>query len=901
MVTRAFHKTRIRPPRHGKVVDLIRLREVRAGCMVFQSPPGSARRQRDYLAVVQVNPCNLPLLSQGEQEAVFEGFRSWLNTLSYKEKGLSIHVRTRRYDITPYLERLLQAMENHISAHYRAMAEEHRRFVAHLASQHALLQREFFVRIPLSIHRNDPRYKQLSEEEAFDQVRADLGRKVREVMTGMSRAGLTTERLDSQDLVQYYLSCLHTKQAEEYALPRSLLYALDFPPKAQFPEPATPQPDLVAVAPEISTNEYETDLEADRLEGSRAQRRHITRRWVWHTGPQMTRFRKQQTKRSRREPSAQASHAPELMSLPELLAPASVEHTPYYTTVHHTVGDEYVRARAVIGYPAYAYPGWFSELLNLDEPDIDIVAYIDTIDPAAYVRALSRNLSGYRATQILEQRHGKTEDPYIAAARGEVEALREKLVQKTEHVHTFSLYLYSRAGDRQTLKTRDMKLASHLKALELQSVPLQFEHLPALLSLLDGRDLLHRERKLDTSTVVTAFPFVSSNLSTEPGTLVGLSPGGGLVIIDPTSPLLENGQEAVFARSGSGKSYHRKIDLSRSLLVGFEAVVLDPDREEYLPLCEQFGGSYIRLSPGNLHLNPFDLSAIANSERNALEEKIQSLLVLFDLLMAEKSVGVLSQSEKGYLAQLVTRAYAAHGIVLHPSSHTNLPPNMQELYDLIQADGDPFRLGDRLFRYLSSFPARTEVDLENPLTVFSLMALPEELQPVALYLVTEFVWAQARREHIPRPRLLVIDEAWMLMAFPEGGLFLAGISRRARKYNLHLKLATQNVEDFLNSEAGRTILLNASQKFVMKQDASTIDAVVQAFKLSEEERKFLLGADKGEGLYFCRASHVPLRVVASEVEHCLANTDPQTLRRQKQVHQLQAKAVHGPYHERGQL
>ena len=212
--------------------------------------------------------------------------------------------------------------------------------------------------------------------------------------------------------------------------------------------------------------------------------------------------------------------------------------------------------------------------------------------------------------------------------------------------------------------------------------------------------------------------------------------------------------------------------LFRSLLTGFQAIVIDPDREEYYPVCQKFGGSYIRLVPGNLAINPFDLERIQQSERNALEEKLQSLLVLFDLLLADKIPGVLSQREKGLLNRLMTQAYADCGVTADPATHGKEPPNMQMVYDLLIQSGNEFGLADRLLRYLPSFPVRTEVDLNNPLTVFSIQNLPEELQPVGLYIVTEFVWSQARKDRVPVPRMLLIDEAWVLMAFPEGGRFL---------------------------------------------------------------------------------------------------------------------------------
>ena len=216
---------------------------------------------------------------------------------------------------------------------------------------------------------------------------------------------------------------------------------------------------------------------------------------------------------------------------------------------------------------------------------------------------------------------------------------------------------------------------------------------------------------------------------------------------------------------------------------------------------------------------------------------------------------------------------------------------MHDLHTMIvsgECGKDSSELGDRLARHLNAFPQASQVDLSNRLVVFNIRDLSDELKPVGLFLITDYVWKKVRSEKFPKRRLLVIDEAWILLAFPEGGKFLAGLSRRARKYNLFLRVTTQNVEDFLGSDAGRTILVNASLKFLMKQDATTIDAVEQAFKLSEGERKYLLSCNRGEGLYFCGLSHVPLRVVASELEHELATTNQQELQeRERQRLQLE--------------
>lgn len=862
----------------GNILNLLHIREVRNDCLILRAAQAPKIR-REYMAVLKVEPINFPLMAHDEQETIIEGFRAYLASLTPQDHAISIHARIRPYDIGPYMDELAQTAQTHPLHQYRDMARSHQAFVQRLAASRSLLKREFFVRVTVVVNVKSRQYKRLTETEVFDQARAELARTVNDVMAGLSRAGIMSSRLYSEQLVNYYLSCIHSTFAEDYGLPGNVLATLDYPVQA-----------LVPYTPSLADGSDPSDGEApsedsagDTLAGERGGQQ---RQWVWQSSAQI---RSKQAngllgRRLRRGAhnddllSAGDDGVPDLVSLPELVQPASIESTPHYIRVHHNT-DEYIRGRAVIGYPAYVVPGWFDQMLALDEPYVDIILFVETLDSARYVRSLSRKLTGYNATSALDERHGKTEDPYIAAARNDVEEVRNKLVAKTELVHAFSLYVLSRAESKQTLRERDKKVANLLKSLELQSVALQYEHLQAWLSCVDARDILHRVRKLDTSTVACAMPFCSSNLSTEPGALIGLTPSGGLVIIDPTSNQLENGHLLTFAKSGSGKSFSEKMWLMRQLLMGMDGVVIDPDNE-FQRICEQFGGTNIRLSPGSLQINPFDLGRFPQSDFNPLEEKLQSLLTLFDLLLAEKDPGVLPQREKSYLHKMVMRAYANRGITRDPTTHEQEPPNMREVYALLTEDGDPFQLADRLLRSIDMFPERTAVELKNQLVVFNLQDLKDPasaLLRTALYVITDFVWNLVRKDPRPRPRLLLIDEAWVLVEFLEGGQFLANLSRGARKYNLHLHMVSQNVDDFLSSKAGQTIMLNSAMKMLMHHDSTSLDTITRAFKLSEEERKFLLTAPKGQGLFFCRSSHVPLLVVASEEEYRLANTNPNEL------------------------
>jgi hypothetical protein len=609
---------------------------------------------------------------------------------------------------------------------------------------------------------------------------------------------------------------------------------------------------------------------------------------------------------------------PCLPSLSDLLAPASVE----LTRDDLRLDDEYARVLAVIGYPRHVYPGWLDRLIDLDEP-LELVLHLDPRDSAAMVRRLSRRLVELHSSRLLDQRRGRLSDAEREVAYGDVERLRDLLQRGDERVFGVSLYVLVRAPTRQALEERTERVETALDHLLLVARSATFEQDVAFASCLpQGRDLLRRARLLDTSSAATAFPFTSSSLSMADGVLCGVIPhNGSLVILDPFAPELENANKVVFAKSGAGKSYACKVEALRSLLAGTDVIVIDPE-DEYQRLCAAVGGQSVWLAPGSRqHLNPFDLplsvtrdtaldgndgveSRPDNAELtdpsedegennetgdvgDALADKVQSLHALLDLMLADRGPtgsATLSQREKGLLDRALYETYRRAGISADPRTHTRPAPLLRDLHDVLRAEAcgrDETGLADRLHRYVDGslarlFSAPTDVALDRRLVVFDVRDLDGELRPLGLFLIADFVWTRVRRDR-HRPRLLLIDEAWSLIQHAEGGRFLASLARRARKYYLGLVTITQDVEDFLGSEWGRTVLANSSVQLLMKQDSTTIEAVTQAFRLSGGERQYLLGCHKGEGLLFARGSHVAIRVEASPLEHELATTDPREL------------------------
>jgi type IV secretory pathway VirB4 component len=370
------------------------------------------------------------------------------------------------------------------------------------------------------------------------------------------------------------------------------------------------------------------------------------------------------------------------------------------------------------------------------------------------------------------------------------------------------------------------------------------------------------------------------------------------IIVDPFDPSLENANLAVFAMAGAGKSYFVKLMALRNLLAGVDFLVVDPENE-YGGVCGAADGQFIKLASTSRHrLNPFDLpptDGATTEGGDALAEQVTAVVGLTNVLLSERGSS-LNPYERSMLDRAVYQTYATSGVTPDPATHARPAPLLANLQTSLEAlDNDVAAgLAARLRRFVHGslagglFGGPTNVALNRRLVVFNIQTLEEELRPVAMHMIANFVWNQVRRER--RPRLLVIDEAWSLLRYPEGGDFVSGMARRARKYYLGLVTITQDVADFVRSDHGRAVLVNAAMKLLLKQDATTVEAVTDAFQLTLEERQYLLGANKGEGLLFAGGARMPISIEASPAEHRLATTAPRELAELAQLADSQSRA-----------
>jgi conjugal transfer ATP-binding protein TraC len=603
-----------------------------------------------------------------------------------------------------------------------------------------------------------------------------------------------------------------------------------------------------------------------------------------------------QQQHQREEMEVQAAFQKGITALRDFIAPSSLE----FSNTHFQLGTRYARTYYVYGYPRQLYTGWLSGLVNLDEV-IDLSLYVYPVESQIVLENLRKKVTQLEAGIQIEAEKGRVRDPGKEAAIMDAEEMRDKLQVGEERFFRFGLYFTLYAGSMDELDFVAHKVESMLgqqlvysKAATSQQEQGLNSNSPQLV------DQLLIRRNMSTGALSTSFPFTSADLSQENGILYGINMhNSGLVIFDRFS--LENGNSVVFAKSGAGKSFSVKLEALRSMMFGTEIFIIDPENE-YQRMCDAVGGAYVRLSlNSNTRINPFDLPKVVDAEEadNALRSNLITLHGLLRLMMGGAQVEMagggggamqpaLAPSEEADLDAALIETYARAGITNDPLTHNAQPPAIVDLYDtLLHMGGTGPQLAQRLRKYTTGtfagiFSQQSNIDINNPLVVFNLRDLEDELRPVAMYIVLNYIWNKTKSDQ--KRRLLIVDEAWQLMKYEDSANFLFSLAKRARKYNLGITTISQDVEDFMGSRMGRAIVANASMQFLLKQSPTAVDVLSDVFKLTAEEHKRLSQFPVGQGLFFAGQNHVHIQVVASPTETGLITTNPE------QVQQINLQA-----------
>jgi len=557
------------------------------------------------------------------------------------------------------------------------------------------------------------------------------------------------------------------------------------------------------------------------------------------------------------------------MELQDIIAPSALKIEPKAINL----GDKIARTFFVISYPRYLTDNWFSPIVNLDKI-FDVAIFIDPIDTSLALRQFQKKVAEVQSQINARASKGMVRDPMLDTANEDLEGLRDSLMQAQEKMFDVGLYITIYADNELELFKIENEIKSILESKLIYIKPALFQQDDGFKSIIPiGNDLLNVRQKLNSEPLSSIFPFVSFDLTSDKGILYGLNRhNSSLVIFDRFS--LENYNSVTFAKSGSGKSYCTKLEILRSLMFDTDVIVIDPERE-YEYLAEAVGGRYFNISlSSEHHINPFDLPIPREDEtaEDVLRSNIINLVGLFRLML-----GGLTPEEDSLVDRAISETYAIKDITPESDFSNIEPPLLSDFEMVLSGMEGSDSVIQRLVKYTrgswSTFLNKpSNVDINKKFIVFSVRDMEDELKPIAMYIVTHFIWNAVRKNL--KKRLLVVDEAWWMMKSEDTASFLYSIAKRGRKYFLGLATITQDAADFMKSPYGVPIVTNSSIQILLKQSPSTIDVLQKTFNLTDEEKYLLLESGVGEGIFFAGTKHVAIKVIASYTEDQIITSDP---------------------------
>lgn len=549
------------------------------------------------------------------------------------------------------------------------------------------------------------------------------------------------------------------------------------------------------------------------------------------------------------------------LSVKDMIAPSYVE----VDFNHIKIDARYYRTLFVVGYPRYVSANWLHSLITYDHP-LNVSMFVYPSESKEILNELKRKIAEMQATVEADIKAGKVVDPTVQVALDDALALQAELAKGAERFFQFALYVTIPADSPEELNNVTKEIDSTLSSLLIIAKQATLEQEEGFKSTLPiFKDGLAQWRNMDTTSLAMTFPFSTASLTRNEGILYGLNQhDGSLIIFDRFT--LENANAVILGKSGGGKSFMVKLEALRLLMMDTDVIILDPENE-YRTLCKNLGGEFVDFSASSEYkLNPFDLNR-EQPEPDELANKILDLHSLMKVIMGE-----LTPSQDALLDRALVLTYREKGITQDPDTFVNEPPLLEDLYKILvgMEAVEARELADRLEKFVKGsasgiFNSQSNFDIKNTFTVFGIRDLEENLRPVAMYIVLDYIWHRVRRGELRR-RVLIVDEAWYLIKNKDSAAYLHNFAKRARKYKLGMTTITQDVEDFMATEEGKAIITNSSLQIILKQSTAAVDKITKTFYLTGGEKHFLLSAGVGEGLFFAGQSHVGFQVIASDEE-----------------------------------
>ncbi len=562
-----------------------------------------------------------------------------------------------------------------------------------------------------------------------------------------------------------------------------------------------------------------------------------------------------------------------VLTVKDLISPASLK----VSNDHLLLGNNFIRTIFIVNYPRYISVGWFAPIINLNLT-FDISMFFYPVKSGIILKQLKDKVGIIEAQIVSDAEKGAPRDPIRETALRDIEYLRDSLTQGTEKFFQFALYITLYANSLESLDRISDQVEDIFGSRLVYSRRVYFQSEQGFNSTLPlGNDELYIAFNMNSSPVASSFPFISSELSSDQGILYGINRhNNSLILFDRFT--LQNANSVVFATSGAGKSYAIKLEILRSLMLGAEIIVIDPEYE-YKYLAEAVGGTYINISLSSENkINPFDLPRAIGGEAKPKDIIRSGVITLKGLVRL--MLGQLTYDEDSIVDRALLETYAKKDITPDADLSQIEAPVMSDFEQVLEGMEGGTELALRLKKYTEGTFAGllnnyTNVEMNNQLVCFSVRDLEDELRPIAIYTIINHIWNIVRSEM--KKRILVIDEAWWMMQHEDSAKFIFALVKRCRKYYLGVTTITQDVNDFLTSPYGQAIVNNSALQILLKQSPAAINLVQKTFLLTEGEKYLLLECGIGEGIFFAGSKHVAMKVVASYTEDQLITSDPRQL------------------------
>ena len=562
-----------------------------------------------------------------------------------------------------------------------------------------------------------------------------------------------------------------------------------------------------------------------------------------------------------------------VVSIRDLIAPAAFNVESSFIQL----GTVFCRTIFTTSYPRYISVGWSSPVINLSHT-MDIAMFFYPVRAEIILKQLKNKVGALEAQITADHDKGAPRDPLRETALRDIEQLRDNLTQGTEHFFQFAFYItvYSESKEKLDQVTEDIESIFGSKLINTRKVLYQAEQgFNSTLPLCTDELLV--TFNMNSSPIAASFPFISAELTSDGGILYGINRhNNSLILFDRFS--LQNANMVVFATSGAGKSYAVKLEILRTMMMGVDVIAIDPEME-YKHLCDAVGGTYINISlSSESKVNPFNLPRPVGQDISTADIIRGAVITVKGLLRI--MLGGLTTTQDSLIDRALIETYAKKDITGDADLRTVEPPIMQDLEEILEGMEGSEELVLKLKKFTEGtfsglFNSPTNVDMKNQLVVFSVRDLEDELRPLAIYAIVNYIWNVVRSER--KKRILVIDEAWWLMQHEDSARFIFALVKRCRKYFLGVTTITQDVNDFLKSQYGQAIVTNSALQLLMKQSPAAVDLVQKVFLLTESEKYLLLESAVGEGIFFAGFKHAAIKVVASYTEDQIVTTNPEQL------------------------